>query len=335
MDPITHGLIGATTTLSVAGKPTLRPAACAGFISAMAADLDILITNPNDPLLNVEVHRTITHSLFFIPLGALVVSAFLWYFLRKRLTAPALYSYCFLGYATSGLADALTSYGTQLLWPFSDLRFSWNLISVFDPLFTLGILAITAYAFIQKRRSLAPLALLWMGLYLCFGNLQHQRSKQTAHKYAARNNHQIQQLIIKPTIANPFLWSFRYTTCDSLHSAAVHLSPFQGKQVYPGESTPLLNWTEAFSSFKGSKLYNDLQRFSNLSNGILVRHPERPMVVGDGRYSMLPTTNTPLWGVIADTTQPHRHLPFKNFRKITSANKTAFLKMILGKELRE
>ena len=45
--------------------------------------------------------------------------------------------YSTIGYATHGIIDSLTSYGTQLFWPFSNDRFATNTISIIDPLFTL------------------------------------------------------------------------------------------------------------------------------------------------------------------------------------------------------
>ena len=47
------------------------------------------------------------------------------------------YMYSTIGYATHGIIDSLTSYGTQLFWPFSNDRFATNTISIIDPLFTL------------------------------------------------------------------------------------------------------------------------------------------------------------------------------------------------------
>ena len=39
------------------------------------------------------------------------------------------YLFCLLGYATHGMLDACTSYGTQLLWPFTNHRYAFNTIS--------------------------------------------------------------------------------------------------------------------------------------------------------------------------------------------------------------
>ena len=57
-----------------------------------------------------------------------------------------------LGYSTHGLLDACTSYGTQLFWPFSNERISWNNISIVDPLFTIPVLILVVIAIRTKKR---------------------------------------------------------------------------------------------------------------------------------------------------------------------------------------
>lgn len=330
MDPVTHGLIGATINQSLADNKTVRSAAFIGGISAMAADLDIFIANPSDPLLNIEFHRQFTHSLLFIPVGAFVVSLLFWWIFRRQLSYRQIYGYSIIGYSTSGIADTMTSYGTQLLWPFMDERFSFNIISVFDPLFTAGILFIAGYSFYQKKGSTAWFAILWMVIYLLFGVYQREKSRETARQIAGINNHRIDRVVVKPTIANQLLWSIRYQSGDSLFTAAARLSPFSEKTIYKGEATALIDWRREYATFKGTTLYNDLQRFSELSEGFLTRHPEKDQVIGDARYSMLPTSATPLWGVKVDTTQPHKHLPFNNFRNAGPEVRASYLKMLRG-----
>jgi inner membrane protein len=76
------------------------------------------------------------------------------------------------------LLDACTTYGTQLLWPFTDARFAWNTVSVIDPLFTLPILALVITAGLRKRPLFARLALAWALIYLSMGLVQRDASAQ-------------------------------------------------------------------------------------------------------------------------------------------------------------
>ncbi|NIT55365.1 MAG: metal-dependent hydrolase, partial [Aliifodinibius sp.] len=100
-------------------------------------------------------------------------------------------------------------------------------------------------------------------------------------------------------------------------------------KVYQGEAAPLLDWQQKYDQLKGTTLYNDIKRFDNLSEGYLIEHPDKSNVIGDGRYAMLPTAMSPLWGIKVDTTKPHKHLPFKTFRDATPAVRNTYLDMLL------
>ncbi len=141
MDPMTQGVLGASVPQAISHKKHMVAATLFGAISGMSPDLDSLIRSDIDPLLHLEFHRQFSHSLFFIPIGSLICALVFYYLLAKRweISFKLTYLFCFLGYATHGLLDSCTSYGTQLLWPFSSERFSWNTISIVDPLFTLPL----------------------------------------------------------------------------------------------------------------------------------------------------------------------------------------------------
>jgi len=330
MDPITHGLIGATSTVIVAQKDKLRTVSLVGAAGAMLPDLDVLINSASDPLLQLEYHRQFTHSVLFAPFGALVTAIILWWFIRKRLTFRETYFYSLLGMATAGIADTFTSYGVQLLWPFTDDRFAWNLISVFDPLFSLGLFLAIAFALYRRNREFARLGFVWMALYLLFGLSQQHKTEAAAQKLAQQHGHSIEKLIVKPTIANEVLWSIRYVSSDSLHTAGIRLLPFTKPQVFQGDSAPILYWKKEFAPFKGTTLYKDIARFDKLSNGVLITHPDSVQVIGDGRYAMLPTSVKPLWGIKIDSANADQHVLFKTYRNATPTVRATFKDMILG-----
>lgn len=332
MDPVTHGLIGASASQSFAKKEKLRYAALIGAAGAMLPDLDILIDSASDPLLQLEFHRQFTHSFLFMPVGALIFAGLLWWLVKKKLTFKETYIFSLLGIATAGVADTVTSYGVQLLWPFTDERFAWNLISVFDPLFSLGIGIAVAAAFYKKKRLFALAAFCWIGLYLLFGFAQQKRAEEVALELAKQRNHSIQQLIVKPTIANELLWSIRYVSSDTLYADGVRLLPFADPDLYEGNSVALLNWQQQYSHLRGTVLYKDIIRFNQLSNGILTAHPDSGQAIGDGRYAMLPTSVKPLWGIKIDTTSPGQHVVFNTYRSNSSKVRKIFKDMLLGNE---
>ncbi len=330
MDPVTHGLIGASASQLFAKKKEMRAAALVGAVGAMLPDLDILIDSANDPLLQLEFHRQFTHSFLFIPVIAFIATLVCWWFVKNRLTLQKAYIFGLMGALTAGLADTFTSYGVQLLWPFTDERFAWNIISVFDPLFSLGLVIALGLALYKKDRIFILAGFGWMTFYLIFGFYQKENAKKTAFELAEQRNHNIEQLIVKPTIANQVLWSIRYVHTDTLYADGVRLLPFALPEVYKGESVELLKWKQEFALYRGTTLFNDISRFDQLSNGILVLHPNNNLVIGDGRYSMLPTSTKPLWGIEIDTTAPEQHADFKTYRETNPKIRSTFKNMLLG-----
>jgi inner membrane protein len=331
MDPLTHGLVGAAAGQSFSEKATARSAAFCGAISGMMADLDIFIHSPGDPLFNIEVHRQFTHSLIFIPFGALIAAGLLWLILKKQLTFRQIYLFSFAGYATSGILDSFTSYGTQLLWPFLETRFAWNVISVVDPLFTLGVILLVGTAIWNRKKVWLWITWGWIVIFLLFGALQNSRAASAAEQLAEVRGHQPEEFVVKPTIGNQILWRANYIYDGRIYTDAIRTGIFSRTEIYEGTSSPRILVERDFSEFEHTTLYNDLIRFKKLSENYLVRHPDKPDIIGDGRYSMLPTEMVPLWGVQVDTTRTDHHLPFLYFRDAGSEVRQKFTDMLLGR----
>jgi len=333
MDPLTQGLVGAAVATVAGGKKNHRPAAITGFISATLADLDFFIHTSSDPLLNVELHRHFTHSLFFIPVGALVASGLLFWVLKKYLNFKQLYLFSFVSYATAGLLDACASYGTMLLWPLSDTRFAWNLISVVDPVFTVLLLGLFAFSFYKKSHMAIQVGILWMGLYLLLGLAQRERATHFAERLAIARGHTVERMVVKPTIGNLLLWRSTYETNDRFYANGVRVGFSSWEATfYQGESAPRFYPEKELEELKETTLYNDIQRFSKLSKDYLIRHPQKKNIIGDARYSMLPTSLIPLWGIRVDKNEPNQHVKFLYFREASAEVREVFMDMIFGKE---
>ena len=330
MDPLTHGLTGAAAAQSLADKEKQRPAAVTAFVAALMPDLEFFIHKSSDPLFHIEVHRQFTHSFVFIPAGALLTAALLWWFLRRRLTFGELFLFSLLGFATHGLLDAATSYGTELLWPFSDARFAWNLLPIVDPILTLGMAGLAIAAFTYRRRLFGWLVFGWLLLWLTAGFVQRERGKSAMEELAAQRGHHIEQLVVKPTIGNLILWRSTYITGDTVRVDAVRAGIIRPLQIYPGDTAPLVVPERDFADWKGTTLYGDILRFQRFSDGYLTLHPDKPEIIGDARYAMIPTSLSPLWGIRADTTRADQHVPFLNFRDAGSDVREEFLRQLRG-----
>jgi inner membrane protein len=331
VDLLAHGLLGAALAQSAAPRDEARIAAGVGFLAGMLADADALLGSAHDPLLVLEYHRHFTHALVFVPAGALIAAAVLWPFARRQLAFARLYLYALLGYALAGALDACTSYGTHLLWPFSNERLAWGIVAVVDPLMTLTLGVPLALGVVRRRAGAARLGLALAGCYLTLGFLQHERAESAAVALARERGHQAQQLLVKPTLANLILWRSTYVTDGRIYADGIRVGPVSGLRIYQGESAALFDPARDMAwAPPGSTARIQAERFARLSDGYLARHPRRPGMLGDARYAMLPTSVEPLWGIEFEAERPTARANLVTDRALTPEARRRFLDMLLG-----
>ncbi len=295
---MTQGALGAALPQSASNSRWVASAGLLGFLAGMAADLDVLIRSSEDPLLFLEYHRQFTHSLIFIPIGGAICALVLHQLLGRRrgLSLAQTWLFCTLGYATHAVLDSCTTYGTMLLWPFSEQRFAWNTISIIDPLFTLPLLLAVVLAARLRRPALARVGLAWAIAYMGLGLLQRDAAQDMGLALAAERGHTVLRLEAKPSFANILVWKVVYETQDRYYVDAVRASLWP--RVYPGDSVAKLvvdrdlPWLDP-----ASQQARDIERFRWFSNGYIARDPIYANRVMDIRYSLLPNEISPLWSI--------------------------------------
>jgi len=223
MDPVTQGAFGAIFAQTMSNKKKILVGSIVGCLAGLAPDLDIFIRSASDPLLKLEYHRQFTHSIIFIPIGALIVTLFSRIFFRKYLSWVEMYLFSFFGYATHGLLDACTSYGTQLLWPFSDERISWNYVSVVDPFLSVPLILAIIFSIIMKNKYITLFGIFYIFIYLTFGAFQENRAEYVGKSIANFRGHESKNLTVKPSLGNLFLWKTIYEDNDFYYVDAVRL----------------------------------------------------------------------------------------------------------------
>ena len=299
MDPVTQGVVGAAFAQTRGPNQTLAKAAAIGAFAGMVPDLDVLIRSSTDPLLAVDFHRHFTHSVFFIPIGGLLCSLLLYPLLGKRwqLSYRQILVWCLIGFATHGVLDGFTTFGTQLLWPFDDRRYALDIISVVDPMFTVPLLAMVVLAAVTRTRRYAGWALLGGAVDLSVGYVQHQRAETMGIELAEGRGHKVLRLEVKPTIGNLAVWKVVYEADERLFVDAVKPGLFK-PVVWQGDSVRKLDVQRDFPWLDpGSQQARDIGRFHSASVGYLAVDPNDNQRIGDVRYSMLPQRISPLWGI--------------------------------------
>ncbi len=146
MDSITQFALGAAIGEAIVGKKAGWRAPLIGGAVASLPDLDVLYPFASD-VASFTWHRGVTHSLFVLALAVPIVT---WGLLRTPLarlgSAREWGLVVFLALLTHPLLDALTIYGTQLLWPLPAPPVMWSTLFIIDPCVTLplvlGVLAV-------------------------------------------------------------------------------------------------------------------------------------------------------------------------------------------------
>jgi inner membrane protein len=133
-----------------------------GALAGAAPDLDVLFSVAGDGFDQLQMHRGITHSVFFAP-----VVGPLWGWLLDRRERARLHRtpdpgrlFAWMGAITLALAshpwlDYFTPYGTQLLLPFSDTRFALPVMPIIDPAYTALLCGGLIAAALLRRRAAA------------------------------------------------------------------------------------------------------------------------------------------------------------------------------------
>jgi len=119
----------------------------------------------------------------------------------------------FWSIATHPLLDCLTSWGTQILQPFSDLRVQWCTVSVVDPIATVPFLILLIVASRTPKSNPRRAWWNWAGVawfcsYLLIYNMWHKSVvNQTFEETLAAKNITFDRYYTNPTLFNNIVWS--------------------------------------------------------------------------------------------------------------------------------
>jgi inner membrane protein len=237
VDTATQALLGAVVGQAGFSHKLGRRAVVWGAVGGLLPDLDVLAVVTHGPFGEFLYHRGFTHALWFGPALGPILGYAVWRFYARRLrvaseaprdgsgapvTAPPLphpgerallpawIGLFVLALFTHPLIDVFTSYGTQLLAPFSNQRFALHAVGIIDVFYS-GILvaALVAGRVLRgragtvRRVAFGALALSWA--YLGFGYALNERARRDVAEWLAADGVVDAQVRVYPTILQPFL----------------------------------------------------------------------------------------------------------------------------------
>lgn len=228
MDTLTHALSGAllarATAPAHADEKTLPLGRrlLVGFFAAAAPDLDFVISYVG-PIEYILHHRGVTHSLILLPL---------WAFLLARLGAviwrdrpwQAYFGIIAMALGLHIAGDWITSFGTMVFAPFSDMRVGIGTTFIIDLWFT-GIILAGLIAAAVWRRSPVPAVAGLAALcgYVAFQGLMHQRAVEWGEAYARDAGLKRAEVDAQPRPVSPFNWMVLVKDGENVRYSLVNL----------------------------------------------------------------------------------------------------------------
>ena len=173
MDNLTHSMTAALTAKFVdKGDPAQAASRSRTIFWLLIAsvnfpDLDVVMALFRDPILTIKTHRWITHSVLAAPLFA-VIPAAIFYRFSKLKNFRLLWLVALIGIYIHIVSDLVTPYGTMLLAPFSNHRFTLSSQFIVDLYFTFGLLAFILLGryHVTRRKLWHKVGLIFMVAYI-------------------------------------------------------------------------------------------------------------------------------------------------------------------------
>ena len=182
MEPITQGLLGAAFGQALYGRALGRRALTWGAVAGLLPDVDVVM-NFTGPMGEFLYHRGITHSLWFGPVAGPLLGALAWRRFGREPGKWSAWTFLFLiGLLTHPLLDVFTTYGTQLLTPLSDRRFTLDAVAIVDPAYSMILVIALAIGLWRGAASRASqragaVALVLSTAYLGYGYRLNEQVK--------------------------------------------------------------------------------------------------------------------------------------------------------------
>lgn len=222
MDSLTQLTLGAAVGEAVAGRQAGYKAPLWGAALGTLPDLDVLANPFLTEAQTLVFHRSLTHSLLFVVVMAPLVG---WALRRLHGASPSRRRWMVLVGAVLGThigLDCLTSYGTQVFWPFSQYPVILATIFIIDPLYTVPLAAGLLTALVWSpaaptRRVANSVGLALSSAYLLFTITNKIYVDQVFAQALEQQNRPVQQVLTKPTPFNNLLWTAIAETEDGFY----------------------------------------------------------------------------------------------------------------------
>lgn len=222
MDSLTQAALGAAIGQAILGKEGSWKPVAVGALVATIPDLDVLLYLFYDGFDMLRIHRGLSHSILFCLIGAFppayVIGKMKW---AKGFNYLRLWNFTFLCLITHIILDTFTSYGTQLLLPFSDARIGLDSINVVDPVYTIplllgSLLGLLVPSLKNHRLRLNSIGLVISTSYLLLTLVAKQEIQSRFESDLLSNNIESEKILTMPVGTANLNWYGVLKTSDGM-----------------------------------------------------------------------------------------------------------------------
>lgn len=211
MDTVTHIVLGGCIGEIFLGKKVGKRALFLGAVAQSVPDIDFVASYWYSPSANLLAHRGFTHSFLFL---LLITPLLAWLADRWRRPHDVRFRTWLWFFGTEILVhlflDAMNAYGTGWFEPFNDARFSFNVLFVADPLFSIVPLGVFIWLIFRRthrqRTFWSVITIGWCVFYLGVSIVNKTVVESDVKKIAKRENIVYHRHFTTPTPFNNMLW---------------------------------------------------------------------------------------------------------------------------------
>ena len=308
MDSLSQIVLGGALAAAIAPPGHRRAALLAGAALGTLPDLDglPLALISDDPVVRMTWHRSISHSLFVLPLVAWAIWA--WFRARGGRVAESPVRWFWAIQAalvTHPVLDAFTVYGTQLWWPIPVPPTMWSSVFIIDPLYTVWLLVACGVAWWARERVVAQ-RVLAAGLvlstaYLGWSLVAKAMVERDAEAALAARGLQHAPRFSVPMPFNTLLWRVVVMTPDGYLEGERSLVADRGPMTFRAHASD----TRALAAVAA---FPSVQRLAWFNHGFMrAKEIDGQLVLSDLRMGLEPDyifnfavarRNSPTWRAI-------------------------------------
>jgi inner membrane protein len=223
MDSLSQIVLGAAVGEVLLGRKLGNKAQLLGAIGGTLPDLDVLLSPfISDEITKLQIHRGYSHAIVIHLLLSYPLAKWCHSKWKDLISYRRWYLFWSSVLITHALLDCCTTYGTQLLLPFTDFLVGFNNITVVDPLWTLPFMSLLLVSLFLRREN--PKRIRWALAGCAYASLYMLLTFY--HKYTVHTHFEselrasqisYQTLKTTPTMFNNILWSGIAVAQDSIY----------------------------------------------------------------------------------------------------------------------